>query len=232
MRDTDLPLIREIPLFCSMADENFDELMQASHFRQFRGGVKLISEGEPANFLHVVGDGVVEMFADSYGKETHIDLVRPYHSFILAAVIRDAVNLMSARTSGTCKILMIPSQNIHEAFKHDAAFARTIAYELGGHYRGMVKALKNQKLRTSVERLANYLLQEETKQGGSGLLELGLKKRVLASFLGMTPETLSRAFAALARCGVQVRGADVKLTKPKELKTLAKENSLIDDPES
>lgn len=232
MRDQDLPFIRDNLLFASMEDANFHALMQAAYFQQFPPGVQMVTQGDPADFLHVVFEGTVELFASTGRKETLIDLVSPYQTFILAAVVRDDVHLMSARTVETCKILMIPAANIREVFETDAAFARAIVRELGGRYRGMVKALKNQKLRTSVERLANYLLREELEQGGTGVLVLPLEKRALASLLGMTPENLSRAFASLSPYGVRVNGATVSLAKPGDLATLAKQNPLIDDPES
>lgn len=230
MREEDRPLIRRNPLFSSMEETNFADLMRAAYFQQFPSGVRMISEGEPADFLHVVFEGVVDLFATNGGKDTVIEQVRPYQTFILAAVVRDAVQLMSARTANTCKILMIPSQNIRDVFERDAAFARAVVHELGGRYRSMVKALKNQKLRTSVERLANYLLRQELEQGGNGQLTLPLEKRALASLLGMTPENLSRAFGTLAPYGVEVDGAVVRLTKPEDLASLAKQNPLIDDP--
>lgn len=230
MRDDDLPLIRNNPLFASMQAANFERLMQAAYFQQFPAGVQLIAEGEPPDFLHVVFEGMVELFAGNGGKDTLIELVRPYQTFILAAVVRDAVYLMSARTAKTCKVLMIPSRDIRDAFENDASFARAIVRELGGRYRGMVKALKNHKLRTSVERLANYLLRQELEQGGNGRLTLPLEKRALASLLGMTPENLSRAFATLGPYGVKVEASLVRITKPDDLATLAKQDPLIDDP--
>jgi len=232
MRKEDRPLIRENPLFSSMEADNFEDLMQAAYFQQFPAGVQMISEGEPADFLHVVFEGTVDLFARNATKNTLIEQVRPYQTFILAAVVRDGVQLMSARTAKTCKILMIPSQNIREVFERDAAFARAVVWELGGRYRGMVKALKNQKLRTSVERLASYLLRQELEQGGNGRLTLPLEKRTLASLLGMTPENLSRAFSTLGPYGVKVDGAVVQLTNRKDLAVLAKQNPLIDDPAS
>ena len=54
----------------------------------------------------------------------------------------------------------------------------------------------------------------------------------LRVLLGMTPENLSRAFATLKPYGVVVDGARVDLTKPEDLRTLAKPTSLIDDPTS
>ena len=46
-----------------------------------------------------------------------------------------------------------------------ASSAQAMIEELAGSYRFMVKTVKNQKLRTAVERLANYLLTCRTQEG-------------------------------------------------------------------
>ncbi len=125
---------------------------------------------------------------------------------------------------------MIPSTNVRDAFDADASFARAMAHELSTRYREIVKALKNQKLRTGVERLANYLLRQYGERASGGVFELQMEKSTLASLLGMTPENLSRAFATLRGYGVEVEGSQVQLTKLKDLTTLAKPAPLIDDP--
>ena len=101
----------------------------------------------------------VEPFASANRREITIAIVEPVATFILAAAVKDAVYLMSARTLEPCRLLMIPSANVRDAFDTDPSFARAMAIEFSTQYREIVKALKNQKLRTGVERLANYLLR-------------------------------------------------------------------------
>lgn len=230
MRSDDLRLVRELPLFSSMDEAGFAALMRAAYFQRFPPGTRLIERGEPARFLHVVVEGCVELVAAGNGRETVMQLVQPVETFILAAVIRDAPYLMAARCVRPCDILMVPAVDIRAAFAQDAAFARALVHELAGRYRGMVKALKNQKLRTAVERLANYLLREERAQGGAGRLTLPVEKKALAALLGMTPENLSRAFATLRRHGVAVDGGSVRLSDIAKLEALARPDPLIDDP--
>src|SRR3546814_2660945 len=50
------------------------------------------------------------------------------------------------------------------------------------------------KLRSLIERLANYLLRESRNQNRNDGLLLQVDKKTLAQRLGMTPENLSRAF--------------------------------------
>ena len=75
---------------------------------------------------------------------------------------------------------------MRDVFGRDAAFARAIVNELAERYRGLVRSLKNEKLRTSAERLANWILQADAKQGHQRNIALTFDKRTLASRLGMT----------------------------------------------
>jgi len=132
---------------------------------------------------------------------------------------------------------MIPSENIRNAFRDDDSFARAIVEDLADTYRGTIKEQKNLKLRTAVERLANRILQfhrecaKSDEGDASNTFELPYGKRTLASLLGMTPENLSRAFNTLKPYGVEVKGAKIQLSDLAALRSLAKENPLIDDPD-
>ncbi len=228
MRESDCKLIRALPLFSAMSETNFEVLLNAAFLQRFPQRVTLITEGDLPDFLHIVVDGSVEMFSAHNGHETTIDIMRPVTTFILAAVIRDAVYLKSARTLAPAQILMIPAQTVRDVFGRDAAFARAIVNELAERYRSVVRSLKNEKLRTSAERLANWILQADAHQGHQRNIELTFDKRTLASRLGMTPENLSRNLALLAKYGVKSSGRDIAIEDPSALEKFAKPNVLID----
>ncbi len=229
MRQDELKEIRELDLFRSMDESVFGDIMNAAYLQTFPSQVELIREGDPADFFYVVIEGCVELFARSNGRETTMALVRPIGTFILAAVLKEAVYLMSARTSLRSRIVMIPSRDIRQAVSNDQEFARSMIIELAGCYRAVVKEHKNLKLRTAVERLANRLMKYHQDQGGNGSMELPYDKKTLAALLGMTPENLSRAFNTLKPYGVVVKGTRIDLTDLESLATLAKSNRLIDD---
>ena len=229
MTPSDLLKVRELALFQSMGNEQFEGVMRAGYLQSFPAHVDLIVEGDSADFLHVLVEGLVELFAQSNDRESTIIMVRPATSFILAAVINEADYLMSARTVDRSQILMLPASNIREAFQRDEAFARAIVVELAVGYRSIVKAYKDVKLRTALERLANCLLRYYREYGNEGLVQLPYDKRTLASELAMTPEYLSRAFNTLKPYGVEVEGSKVRLNDIEALTILAKPNHLIDD---
>ncbi len=222
--------IRSLPIFQHMADDNFDAIMRGGYVQNFPPQVELITEGETADFMHVVISGSVELFATWNGRETTMSVVRPISTFILAATIKDAHYLMSARTLEKSRVILLPSSDVRAVFDRDHDFARAVVTELAQCYRAVVKNSKDLKLRTSLERLANYLLRLQRRMNGAEKMELTIEKRKLASQLGMTPENLSRAIKALRPYGVTIEGTSVQITKQDDLVQLAKPTPLIDDP--
>jgi CRP/FNR family transcriptional activator FtrB len=196
MRSGDSELIRALPLFQEMDDAHFEELIKAAFLQRFPDHVVLIREGEFPDFLHVVVEGSVELFAANRNRETTIGALRPVTTFILAAVVQDQVYLKSARTLAPSRILMIPAEAVRAIFSRDAGFARAIVRELAIRYRGIVRTLKNQKLRTGVERLANWILQADHGSGRfvaqSGDLEHRLHRQRAARDHDHRPEEAHR----------------------------------------
>lgn len=229
MPESHYPDIRELHLFREMADDHFNDLMRGSYVQNFPPQIELIEEGDPSDFLHVILSGKVDLFSRWNGRETSMATVRPISTFILAATIKDAPYLMSARTLEKCRIALIPSQDVRTVFDKDARFARAIVTELAQCYRAVVKNTKDLKLRTSLERLANYLLRLQIRNDGATSFELETEKRRLASFLGMTPENLSRAFKGLQPYGVKIEGSRVTIADKTDLERFAKPSRLIDD---
>jgi CRP/FNR family transcriptional regulator, transcriptional activator FtrB len=229
MRHSDIDLVRKLPLFRGLTAGHFDVLVGAALLQRFPPQVTLINQGEVPDFLHILVEGVVELFAAWLGRETTIDVLHPVNTFILAAVIRDEIHLNSARTLTPARILMVPSETVRDVFGRDAAFARAIVNDQAERYRSVVRILKSQKLRTGSERLANWVLREDRRQGGGGRVVLTHDKRTLSALLGMTPENLSRNFTTLLAHGAESVGREIIISNHDALKRHAKPDPLIDE---
>ena len=203
--------IRSLPLFADTSDASFTALLRGAYVQNFPPHTELISEGDSADFLHIVSSGIVELFSSWHDRETTMTFLRPHSTFILAATIKARPYLMSARTLTKCRVIMIPSEDIRSVFETDAIFAKSIVTELASCYREVVKNTKNIKLRTSVERLANYVVKHAEHNAATDMFTLDIGKKKLASYLGMTPENLSRAFAALKSHGIEVNSEKIHL---------------------
>jgi CRP/FNR family transcriptional activator FtrB len=228
MRESDVAEIRQLALFRELDRDAFAAMMRATYLQTFPPRVTIIEEGDPADFLPVLMEGSLELFASWEGRHTTIEVLTPARTVVLAATVVDRQYLMSGRTLVKSRIALIPSANVRQAFEGDRAFAAAIAAELALSFRTAIRQMKNLKLRTGAERLANLLLRTSAGAGDVTEFELPVEKRLLASLLGMTPENLSRAFAKLRACGVEVEGSRIRLSSRSELQRLARPNNRID----
>jgi len=159
-------------------------------------------------------------------------VVRPVSTFILAACIKDAPYLMSARTVEKSRIIMIPAKDMRETFRLDPEFAMSTITELANCYRSVVRHAKGLKLRTSRERVAAYICRQSRLSGNAASFILPIEKRLLASYLGMTPENFSRAIKSLQTDGVAIDGMRIIITDLKALEAIAGSDPLIDGPDA
>jgi len=229
LKPSDAAHVRNLSLFRSASDQTFERAITGAFLQKFPAGTTLLMEGDSVDFLYILLEGSVELGAGWKSRDTTLAVLRPVSTFILAAVVLDADALMSAVTLERSETLMVPGESLRRAMKEDAEFCFAVSEELAGCYRGLVRSIKNQKLRDSTERLANYLLTQRAQQGGKTEIVLPHEKRVLASLLGMSPENLSRAFSKLQAQGVTVAGAQVRLDKTAALERFARPSVLIDN---
>lgn len=223
--------VRKLPLFDGVADATLRMLFRAAYDQVIPPHVNIVEEGTPADFLHVVVEGMVELYGAANGREATMAVVRPVSTFILAACVSDAPYLLSARTLQRSRILLIPSENVRAVIADDRRFAHNAMQELAGTFRGLVRHTKNLKLRNTRERIAAYLLRQSRLMGNVAGFTLPVEKRLIASYMGMTPENLSRALKSLAEDGCKVVGQRVVITDRQRFEALAGLSLLLDGPD-
>jgi CRP/FNR family transcriptional activator FtrB len=217
----DADRVRSVRLFRDIADRSLPILLRAASVRHFPARIQLFNEGDHANSLYTLINGSVELFSEYHDRRSTLAVVRSTKPIVLTSIALE-LNPISARTLERSELLLVPLKVIHDLIDTDPAFARTVTYELAGDLRDIIEDFKSQRLRTSIERLAEWILRSDQDAGGTGQFVLPYGKRVLASRLGMAPENLSRNLASLAALGVVVRGRQVSVTDRVALEELAR----------
>lgn len=227
MPRSDWEAVRATPLFSQMSDANFNALRDAAVVHRLPKHAPLLKEGDRARFLYVLVDGSVELYGSHNGQAATIEVREPIAALALPTVLRHTLSLKSARAVTGVRVLAMPGEAVREAFRRDAAFARSAAEELAECYAAVVRLLMNEKLRTSTERLAAWIVRR-CLEANTTAIELTFNKRILASRLGMAPENLSRNLAYLERFGVTSEGREIVVQDLRILEDFAKPNALID----
>jgi len=221
LNEADAVQVRSIHLFKSLSDPSLPTLLKSASIKHFPARMVLFSEGDRATTLYTLLQGSIELFSEHHDRRSTIAVIRSIRPFVLAS-ITDNINPMSARTLARSDLLLVPLPVIHRLIDTDPAFARTIVRELAGDLRDIIQDFKSQRLRTSVERLAEWLVRAYEAAGGNGSFVIPHDKCTLASYLGMEPESLSRNLASLANAGVSVRGRQISVRDPAALAHVAR----------
>lgn len=219
------------PFLEGLAPGSLTQLLDGAQLQRFAMQADIIRQGASPEFLHLVVEGRVEVFTSYRDRETTVDVLDAGDCFILAAVFLDRAYLKSARALSPARLLLVPAASVRRVFRQDPAFAGTCGTELAKGYRRLVKEVSNLKLRSSLERLANWLLHHALRDEENARFVIPFDKKTLAAKLGIAPEVLSRNFAALAAHGVKVTGRSVEVTDPQLLERLAQPQPEIDDPD-
>ena len=227
MRPEERPEIARLPLFREMDETQRSRIFSGSFLQVFPPQLTLFNVGQHADFLHVLVDGLVELYIGDDNRDTTMAIVEPVRSFILAAVVTDMPYLMAARTLEASRVLLVPAALMREVICRDTALMQATMRELALAFRTMVRSLADMKLRQSTERLGNHLLRLADRDGAD-TVRLRSEKRVVASLLGMTPENLSRAFAALGQHGVVVDGTTIRITDRDRLNAFSRPDAFAD----
>lgn len=186
-------------------------LAEHAQVRAFARGALLFEEGDPTEQLHVLLDGSVVLCAGEGRRPTVIELARPVGCLDLEPVLGRTPRQLSARGLEAGRVLVVAAAEVRERVAHEPTLALALLDQLAARGRRLVGQVKDLKLRSGPQRLGCCLLRLIDEQGDGEAARLAMPKGILAQLLGMTAESLSRAFAALRREGVEVQGSRVRV---------------------
>ena len=217
MRAEDRTLLKSTPLFASLSAGAIDRLTYNAFVQNLPAGAVLFQQGDPPEFLYILLAGRVALTGRSTGgDEAVIEFFQSGDVFIAPAVVLGLPYLMSTRVLQDARVLMIPAEHFRDVQARDAALNASLVKELSRHWRMLVRQIKDLKLRSAPQRLGAHLLDLSSGKGGA--IDLPEERRLLAARLGMTAESLSRAFVQLQAEGVSGRGKRVTIADPARLR--------------
>ncbi len=227
MTDADLKALLDVPLFAGLSLARAESLADEGFVQKEPPGADLFAQGEMPRFLHLILEGRVALIGASLdGREAVIEIFGGGEMIVAPAVFLDQPYLMSARVVEAARLLFLPAARIRDLLAEDGIFARAATLMLARHWRLLARQLKEQKLKSGLQRLGAYLLAETDRREGAVDFELRLDRKTLASRLGMSPEHLSRAILQLAEIGIAVSGRRVAIADLKALAAFSLEDDL------
>lgn len=222
----------ELPIFRALSPSRRNAMLTSAIQHRVAAGTVLFEQGDAPNFQIVVMSGSAQLFGRSAaGREVLIEAVRAPDLIIPAAVVTGAPYLMQARVPEPSRFLLIQAAAFREAVANNPSLAHAIIGSLAQQFRRMVRQVKNLKLRSSTERVGCYILALAARQHTPGRAMLPYEKNLIASELGITRESLSRALSKLERSGIRVEGQTIIIVDRARLADECGPDPLIDGVE-
>jgi CRP/FNR family nitrogen fixation transcriptional regulator len=161
----------------------------------YKKGTEIFGEKEPADYVYQVVSGAVRSYKllsdgrrqigafhltnDIFGLEIGSD-----HRFTAEAIIDTTVRLMKRRS-------------LELVAERDVTVARNLLSMTTSNLRHAEDHMLLLGRKTSLERVAAFLIEMDRRSTAAGVLALPMCRRDIADYLGLTLETVSRALSRL-----------------------------------
>lgn len=213
-------LIDGLVLFDGIAKECREKLVAACREVPVARQEVIYRRGDEATGLFVLAAGHVKLsIASEKGPEKVIDLIGPGQSFGEAAMVLCHPYQHNAQALEEGVLLWISKQAAEKAAQQYAGFSRRLMTSLALQCENLQHDIEVVNLHSASERVADYLLHQPIEGGKTRLM---FDKRVIASKLGLKPETFSRALQQLKLQGlIAVKGASILILDPNRLRSFA-----------
>jgi CRP/FNR family transcriptional activator FtrB len=217
----DIALLRSLPLLGSASEENIQKLAAAASLRTAPSRMILFAEDSRVDNLFILTRGAVELFSEQGERRFTISVVQAAHALEVFSILADR-HPFSARVLEPSEFVSVPAKLIVELISRDPGLADALAHKLTKVSLQIIEDFKKHRLLNTTARIAHWMLHWDSATGSTGQIVIPFDKRVLASYLGMTPEQLSRGFANLVSAEVTVDGRAVRIGNRATLTRIAR----------
>lgn len=212
--------VRALPIFSSLPADVMDKLLALTSIEQLPAKTVLIEEGEPQEWLFILIEGPLQLFTRGRAHEATLTILQAPILAFADAVPSGALALASARMLQASCVGRIAVREARRLFDEERDFADAVTNSIAANWRDLLRECRNVRARNGLQRLAAWILAMQDCAQTPSELTLPYDKAILASRLGMAPETLSRNLARLAALGVTIRGRKLKIEDVTRLRSL------------
>lgn len=190
-----------VPIFNHLSEEQMDEIMQAVQGVSFKKGEIVYHAGDASDSLYIVNRGQIKIYRLSEsGKEQIVRILNPGDFTGELALFQEDVHESFAETLVRTNICMIKREDLQTLLLKYPTISLKILAEFSNRLDTAEKNTTSFATEKVETRIANFLAESYDNED-SNLIELPMSKKDLASYLGTTPETMSRRLTEFEEAG-------------------------------
>lgn len=193
------------PIFRSLPEECVRPLLAKCHMKHAERGASIHLQGERAHSMFIVLNGWVKLYRMSpSGTEAVVGVLSRGDCFGESAALRGEAYSTGAEAVTQADLVQLDCQDLWHAVESDVLLCRSLLNAIVRANGVLVQQLEQLKSHSGAQRIANFLLSLCRDETGECTVVLPYDKVLIAAWLGMKPESLSRSFRRLETCGVRI----------------------------
>lgn len=220
-----LGALRQSFVFQSLSTEDLMPLAVQCHRLSFGRGHVLFQRDMLAPHAYIILSGWVKLYCETLdGAEGVYDIVSTGQLVGEQALFNNNTYPTGAMVVDDADVLQMPLAYLTNMLETLPAFTHAMLFAMAHRQRVQDMEIENRTLKTTPQRLGCFLLRlcPATVQTGAVTLHLPYDKMLLATRLGMQPETFSRALTKLkAETGLVVIGSTIQVPRVEHLRKSA-----------
>ena len=216
--------LRSSTLFRSLSDEILQKIVGNEPPRNYSKGQIIFQQGEPAAHFYLILSGWVKLYRlHLSGEETVLHIFKSGDSFAEASMFSGYHFPATAEAVEDTRMLSINCNHFRKLLGENPDIAMSMLASIAVHMKGLVIEIEQVKGRNSLQRLAFFLIDLCPTDAITATVQLPYEKALVASRLGIQPESLSRLLNKLRSYGVQCDKNLITISDVVALRDLAME---------
>ncbi len=212
--------VSTVPIFNHLTQDQMDEIQKLIVTKTFKKGETIYDANTKSDALYVISRGRVRIDRITEdGKSQLIRLLNPGDFTGELSLFNDSIHDSFASAMMNTNICMIKREDLQDLLNRYPQISLKIMSELSKRLSKSEEQstrLATQKVET---RLALYLVESLESEQSTKIIHLGMSKKDLASYLGTSPETISRKLFEFEEAGYikQISNQEIELLNIDEL---------------
>jgi CRP-like cAMP-binding protein len=218
--------LANIPLFAGIPSKQLGDMARSARHVEFPKGQTIFRVGEPARDLFFLLSGQAKRATFSVGgNEKVLELLLPGQSFGEAELFGTQSYASFAVAVEPTVLLCVGGDSVRRTLETEPQLSLRLIGVLAKRAIDVESDAAASQFRTGCQRVLDYLLAQAgpaLEPDGQTTLTLTASKQLIASRIGMTPETLSRVLRDLADAGmIVVAGRNIHLQNARITRRMA-----------
>lgn len=193
--------VTNVPIFNHLEEEQMNEIMKAVHSVSYKKKEIIYRAGEKSNSLYIVNKGRIRIYRLSEsGKEQLVRILNPGDFTGETALFNEQTHESYAEAMVDTTVCRINREDLQTfLLKYP-----TISLKILSEFSSRLDEAEKQTTMFATEKVDTriaHFLAECIEKDGENIFTLPMSKKDLASYLGTTPETISRKLSEFEQHG-------------------------------